>query len=169
MSWKSNNAFKRLANTFKRLHEKKLVYKEDFEALKTLQEIINELVEIRVKEHTLFAKIVAVNLYFGLIRYGNIKQSIKLVQSDLNISLESHISNLMQELNNQDLQKLMESKGIKFDLVQGKENRLKNNEIIKNNEKEFSNKIFNEWQFEEVKKSFEKTINEFISNPENYS
>jgi len=136
MSWKSNGAFTRLGNTFKRLHDKKLVYKEDFEALKTLQETINELTELRVKEHTLFAKVVCANMFFSLLRHGNIKDSIKEVQRDLDIDLSAHLENLTNELNIQTLKKQMESKGITFELVESKESKERNLEIINNNEKE---------------------------------
>jgi hypothetical protein len=169
MSWKSKSAFKRLGNTFKRLYEKKLVYKEDFEALKTLQETINELTELRVKEQTLFAKIVCANMFFSLLRYGNINASIKEVQNDLDLSLTSHLQKLTIELNAQELQNLMKSKGITFELVESLETKNNNLEIIKKNEKEFINKISKEWNFADVKKSFEKTINEFINNPSNYT
>jgi len=168
MSWKANGAFKRLGNTFKRLYEKKQVYKEDFEALKTLQETINELTELRVTEQTLFAKIVAANIFFSLLRHGNIKESIKEVQNDLDLPLISHIERLTSELNLQSLQNLMKEKGITFELVQDLETKNNNLDIIKKHEKEFSKNIIEKWEFDDVKKSFEKTINEFITNTNNY-
>jgi len=169
MSWKSKGAFTRLGNTFKRLHEKKLVFKEDFEALKTLQEEINQLTELRVTEQTLFAKIVCANMYFGLLRYKDVNQSIKEVQHDLDIDLQSHIEKLTFELNLISLQNLMEKQGINFELVQDKESKERNLEIIKKHEKEFSKKIIESWTYDDVKKSFEKTINDFITNHNNYS
>jgi hypothetical protein len=169
MSWKSNGALKRLGNTFKRLYEKKLVYKEDFEALKTLQEEINNLTEQRITEQTLFAKVVCVNLRAYLVRFGNIKEAIKWVQMDLNIHLVSHVQELTNELNLQDLQNLMKQKGINFELVTSIEEKENNLKVIKEHEKEFVNKILEPYKYESVKKSFEKTINEFIINPENYS
>jgi len=169
MSWKSNGAFTRLGNTFKRLYEKKLVFKEDFEALKTLQEEINNLTELRVTEQTLFAKIVCANMYFGLLRYKDVNQAIKEVQHDLDIDLQSHIEKLTFELNLISLQKLMENQGVNFELVQDKESKEHNLKIIKKHEKEFSKKIIESWTYDNVKKSFEKTINEFITNPNNYS
>jgi hypothetical protein len=169
MSWKSNGAFTRLGNTFKRLYEKKLVFKEDFEALKTLQETINDLTEQRITEQTLFAKVVCANMYFGLLRYKDINQAIKEVQYDLDINLSSHIEKLTFELNLISLQNLMEKQGVNFELVQDKESKERNLQIIKKHEKEFSKKILERWEFDDVKKSFEKTINEFITNPENYS
>jgi hypothetical protein len=169
MSWKANGALKRLGNTFKRLYEKKLVYKEDFEALKTLQETINELTELRVTEQALFAKIVCANMFFSLLRHGDINASIKEVQNDLDLPLISHLERLTSELNIQTLQNLMKSKGITFELVESLEAKNNNLELIKKHEKEFSKNILEKWEFEDVKKSFEKTINEFIINPENYS
>lgn len=169
MSWKSKGAFTRLGNTFKRLYEKKLVYKEDFEALKTLQEEINQLTELRVREHTLFAKVVCANMYYGLIRYGNIKECIKMVQTDLDIDLTAHLENLTNELNIQTLQNLMKQKGITFELVEDLETKNRSLELIKQHEKEFTNKVLERWEFDDVKKSFEKTINEFIANPNNYN
>lgn len=169
MSWKSNGAFTRLGNTFKRLYEKKLVFKEDFEALKTLQEEINNLTEQRITEQTLFAKVVCANMYFSLIRYGNIKDSIKEVQRDLDIDLSAHLEQLTIELNTQSLQSLMKQKGITFELVENLETKNRNLELIKKHEKEFVNKISERWEYDNVKKSFEKTINEFITNPNNYS
>jgi len=169
MSWKSNGAFTRLGNTFKRLYDKKLIFKEDFEALKTLQETINELTELRVREHTLFAKVVCANMYFSLLRHGSIKDSIKEVQTDLDIDLSEHLENLTNEINIQTLKKIMESNGITFELVESKECKERNLEIIKNKEREFSDKVLEKWNYDDVKKSFEKTINEFITNPENYN
>jgi len=169
MSWKSKGALTRLANTFKRLHEKKLVFKEDFEALKTLQEEINNLTELRVKEHTLFAKVVCANMYYGLLRFGDINQAIKMVQTDLDIDLTAQLENLTNELNIQQLKKLMQKNGISFELVESLEQKNKNLEIIKQHEKEFTNKILERWNFDDVKKSFEKTVNSFITNPENYN
>jgi CHASE3 domain sensor protein len=169
MSWKSQSAFKRLGNTFKRLYEKKQVYKEDFEALKTLQETINELTELRVTEQTLFAKVVCANMFFSLLRHGNINASIKEVQNDLDLPLITHLERLTSEINTQTLQNLMKEKGITFELVESLEAKNNNLELIKKHEKEFSNKILEKWEFDDVKKSFEKTINEFISNPSNYT
>lgn len=169
MSWKSQAAFKRLGNTFKRLYEKKQVYKEDFEALKTLQETINELTELRVTEQTLFAKVVCVNMFFSLLRHGDINQSIKEVQKDLDLPLTLHLERLTSRINTQALQNLMKEKGITFELVESLEAKNNNLELIKKHEKEFSNKILEKWEFDDVKKSFEKTINEFISNPSNYT
>lgn len=169
MSWKSNGAFTRLGNTFKRLYEKKLVYKEDFEALKTLQETINELTELQVREHTLFAKLLCTNIYWNLVRFGDIKQAIKWVQMDLDVDLTSHLEQLTNELNIQGITNLMKSKEITFELVESKESKERNLELIKTHEKEFVNKILESCNFEDVKKSFEKTANDMISNPDNYS
>lgn len=169
MSWKSNGAFKRLGNTFKRLHEKKLVFKEDFEALKTLQEEINILNEKRVQDNILFAKLLCSNINGYLMKFGDINNAIKWVQMDLNIDLSSHIEKLTFELNLQGLQNLMKEKGINFELVQDLESKNRNSEIIKIHEKDFVNKILAKWEYEDVKKSFEKTANEMISNVDNYS
>lgn len=169
MSWKANGAFTRLGNTFKRLYEKKLVYKEDFEALKTLQEEINILNEKRVNDNILFAKLLCSNLKGYLMKFGNINDAIRWVQIDLNIHLNCHIKELTQELNIQTIQDLMKSKGINFELVQDKESKERNLELIKKHEKEFVNKILERWEYEDVEKSFIKTANEMINNPENYS
>jgi len=163
MSWKSKGAFTRLGNTFKRLHEKKLVFKEDFEALKNLQEEINELTEKRVNDHILFAKLLCSNINGYLMKYGDVNEAIKWVQMDLNIDLSSHLEQLTFELNLQTLKKLMESKGISFDLVTDKETKERELEIIKTNEKEFVSKILERWEYDDVKKSFEKKCDAFIS------
>lgn len=169
MSWKSKGAFTRLGNTFKRLHEKKLVFKEDFEALKTLQEEINLLNENRVQDNILFAKLLCSNINGYLMKFGDINEAIKWVQLDLNIDLSSHLERLTLELNLQTLQKLMKSKGINFELVQDQESKDRNLKIIMENEKEFSKKIIERWEYEDVKKSFEKTANEMINNVDNYN
>ena len=168
MSWKSNIAFKRLGNTFKRLYEKKIVYKEDFEALKSLQEEINILTEKRVNDNILFAKLLCSNINGYLMKFGNVNDAIKWVQMDLNIDLFCHIEELTKELNQQELQNLMKSKGINFELVQDKETKDRNYELIKKHEKEFVDKILEPWKYEDVKKSFEKTANEIINNVNNY-
>ena len=168
MSWKSKGAFTRLGNTFKRLHEKKLVFKEDFEALKTLQEEINILNENRVQDNILFAKLLCSNLNGYLMKFGDINAARKWVQMDLNIDLSSHLEQLTLELNLQSLQKLMENKGIIFELVKSKEEKESNLKIIKEHEKEFVDKIIERWEYEDVKKSFEKTVNEMINNVDNY-
>ena len=169
MSWKSKGAFTRLGNTFKRLYEKKLVFKEDFEALKTLQDEINILNEKRVNDNILFAKLLCSNIKGYLMKFGNVNDAIKWVQMDLNIHLISHIEGLTKELNIQLIQDLMKSKGINFELVQDKESKDRNTEIIKKHEKEFVNKILESWEYADVEKSFNKTVNEMINNPENYT
>ena len=87
---------------------------------------------------------------------------------DLNIDLSSHLEQLTLELNLNSLQKLMENKGIIFELVKSKEEKESNLKIIKEHEKEFVDKIIERWEYEDVKKSFEKTVNEMINNVDNY-
>lgn len=164
MSWKSQKAFKRIFNTFKRLN--KQIYQEDIDALKDLNEIVEDMTELRIKDNTLFAKLLCNNIYWNMILTNDIQQSIRMVQDDLDVSLNEHIKRLTHELNHSELVKLMKSKGIEFELKSNKEEQEK---IIKENQREFTQKVLDNWDFDTVQKSFYKTANEMISNPDNYS
>ena len=60
MSWIEQKAVTRIFNTFKRL--KAQVFSDDIEALKTISEAISENHKTNVNDHTLFTKLLALQL-----------------------------------------------------------------------------------------------------------
>ena len=80
MSWKTENAVRRIYNSFKRV--KSNIYKEDIEALKTVADALENAKKSYVNDNALFAKLLAVkfavesfadstlliyHLYFGFV------------------------------------------------------------------------------------------------------
>lgn len=162
MSWKTDIAFKRIFNVFKRNKEK--VYKEDIEALKLINETLEEANKQFVTKNLLYAKLLAVQLNQNLVHYSDMKMAIKKVSEDLTMPLSVHLEFLKTNLNDIDIIKFYKSIGLfvgnpNLMTEEEKENDLK---LISENQKEIIEKMKNSWGFDEVEKSFVKTANEFL-------
>lgn len=166
MSWSSDKALERLIKTFQRI--KNGIFKEDIDAVKKLAETIEESEKMVAVDNILFAKLLCHILNSNLHHYGNMKNSISAVQDIFNKPLEHHISILSCNLNNQELNNYLKSIGINLEFEETKEQSSKNIEKLKSNEKEIIEKIKNNWSKSKVEKSFVKSVNEFLRDPENY-
>lgn len=164
MSWSTDNAVKRIFNSFKRL--KSQIFEQDIEALKLLnQELINNQKNY-VNDNILFAKLLSHFLINELKCQGSMKMAIKSIDSILKVPISHHTEFLRMELNNKDFLDYVENLGIETDHLNHKENN--NDLILFNNKKEVQEKLLKFWDYEKIEKSFYNTANEFLQDINNY-
>lgn len=166
MSWSSDKALERLIKTFQRI--KNGIFKEDIDAVKKLAETIEENEKLIVIDNILFAKLLCHVLNTNLHHYGNMKNSLYVVQDVFKRPLDHHIEFLSDNLNNQELNNYLKSIGVNLEFEETKDENLNNIEKLKSNQKEIIEKIKNNWSKSKVEKSFVKSVNEFLRDPENY-
>ncbi len=142
MSWKNKKHITRIFNAFKRNKER--IYKEDIEALKNLDEFINESSKNLTKDNLIYAKLLCVFLRQNIHYYKDVKFAIKELKFQLNIPLDRQIELLTYDLNLISLQNETEAK-----------------EVFK--------KMDNAWTKEQVEKSFYNSANDLLKEIENYS
>lgn len=166
MSWRSDKALERLIKTFQRI--KNGIFEEDIKAIKTINETIEESEKMVAIDNVLFAKLLCHVLNSNLHHYGNMKNSLSAVQDVFKKPLDHHIEFLSNNLNNQELNNYLKSIGVNLEFEETKEQSLKNEDVLKSNQKEIIEKIKNNWSKLKVEKSFVKSVNEFLRDPENY-
>lgn len=142
MSWQNKKHVTKIFNAFKRNKER--IYKEDIEALKNLDEFINESSKNLTKDNLIYAKLLCVFLRQNVHHYKDIKFAIKELKFQLNIPLERQIELLTYDLNLISLQNETDAK-----------------EVFK--------KMDNAWSKEQVEKSFYNSANDILKEIENYS
>ena len=103
MSWIHKKNVTRIFNAFKRNKER--IYKEDIEALKNIDEFINDSSKHFTKDNLLYAKLLCVFLRQNVHHYKDIKFAIKELKFQLNIPLDRQIELLTYDLNLIELQK----------------------------------------------------------------
>lgn len=165
MSWVTDKAVKRIFSTFKRLG--KQIYKEDIDALKT----INDALELQKKQNIDNNMLFAITLYLLIkerLRKGqSINTALYMIGHDLrSFDLVENINQLTAIINVNELQQFMKDKEVV--IPKGKDIYNDTDELLdlwhKQYDKEFLDKILESWTFDEVKKSFENTVNEIIQN-----
>ena len=142
MSWQNKKHITRIFNAFKRNKER--IYKEDIEALKSLDEVISKESEQTTKDNLIYAKLLCVFLRQNIHYYKDLKFAIKELKFQLNIPLDRQIELLTYDLNLITLQNETEAK-----------------EVFK--------KMDNAWTKEQVEKSFYNSANDLLKEIENYS
>jgi cupin superfamily acireductone dioxygenase involved in methionine salvage len=142
MSWENKRYVTKIFNAFKR--NKQGIYKEDIEALKNLDEFINESSKNLTKDNLIYAKLLCVFLRQNIHYYKDIKFAIKELKFQLNIPLDRQIELLTYDLNLITLQNETDAK-----------------EVFK--------KMDNAWTKEQVEKSFYNSANDILKEIENYS
>jgi hypothetical protein len=142
MSWQNKKHITRIFNAFKRNKER--IYKEDIEALKSLDELISKESEQTTKDNLIYAKLLCVFLRQNIHYYKDIKFAIKELKFQLNIPLDRQIELLTYDLNLINLQNETDAK-----------------EVFK--------KMDNSWSKEQVEKSFYNSANDLLKEIENYS
>lgn len=142
MSWEQKRYVTKIFNAFKRNKER--IYKEDIEALKSLDEFINESSKTLTKDNLIYAKLLCVFLRQNVHHYKDIKFAIKELKFQLNIPLDRQIELLTYDLNLITLQNETDAK-----------------EVFK--------KMDNAWSKEQVEKSFYNSANDILKEIENYS
>jgi organic radical activating enzyme len=167
MSWKNQNALKRVLNVFKRFKEQNgKLWDNDIEAIKTLNTAIENTSKSQVNDNLLFAKLLAYVIDKNLHHTGDIKASIKIAADILKEPLDFHLQMMHRNINYKDLDNYLISLGIKEQVL--KVDEIENNKILSDNQKEYLEKLKTNWSLENVTKSFYNTANEFIQETDNY-
>lgn len=168
MSWEYKKAVSRIFSTFKRLN--KQIYEEDVEALKLLNECIENQSKQAVHSNLIYSKILVLYLRQNLNFYGDIKTAIKALSVELGMPINYQIELLKSELNNNEFNKYIKSIGISDCL--NSESSTKNAEelkTIKDNQAEIIEKLMKSWSYENVEKSFYNSANDILKDINNYS
>ena len=142
MSWEQKRYVTKIFNAFKRNKER--IYKEDIEALKNLDEFINESSKTLTKDNLLYAKLLCVFLRQNIHHYKDVKFAIKELKFQLNIPLDRQIELLTYDLNLIELQKQETPEAV-------------------------LEKLKKPWSKEVVEKSFYNSANDLLKEIENYS
>ena len=142
MSWFHKKNVTRIFNAFKRNKER--IYKEDIEALKNIDELIDSISQQTTKDNLVYAKLLCVFLRQNIHYYKDIKLAIKELQYQLKIPLNTQLEMLTYDLNLIELQKLESAEQV-FE------------------------KMDNAWTREQVEKSFYNSANDLLKEIENYS
>jgi len=161
MSWKDKQHITRIFNSFKR--NKTNIYPEDINALKSLDELINDNSKTMTAGNLIFAKLLCLYLRQNAFAHKGVKGVIYALKKELKSPLEHNLWLLTKELNNIDLELYAESKGV----------NIRNWESIqafkKEDNQEMINKILNGWTVGIVEKSFYSTANDLLKDIENYT
>lgn len=166
MSWITDNAIKRIVNVYNRSKDK--WYNEDIKALKILNEELINSQKNYVNDNILFAKLLAIHLKCEVDYYKDINFAKKNIHSALKEPLGFHIEKLKNSLTYIDFENYGNSIGLDFNFVDTEDSRVKNKEIINDNQKELIEKLKKVWSFEKVEQSIYNTANEFLKDIENY-
>lgn len=142
MSWELKRNVTKIFNAFKRNKER--IYKEDIEALKNLDEFINEHSKSLTKDNLLYAKLLCVFLRQNIHHYKDVKFAIKELKFQLNIPLDRQIELLTYDLNLIELQKQETPEAV-------------------------LDKLKKPWSKEVVEKSFYNSANDLLKEIENYT
>lgn len=161
MSWELKRNVTKIFNAFKRNKER--IYKEDIDALKNIDEFINESSKQLTKDNLIYAKVLAINLRQNLHYYQSMNTSIKSLQNELKLPLNYQLEMLTKELNNITLLNYFRDKGVNFDEM------FFDKSLASKEQKEVTEKILSSWTKEQVEKSFYNSANDLLKEIENYS
>ena len=142
MSWILKKNVAKIFNAFKRNKER--IYKEDIDALKSLDDFINENSKSMTKDNLLYAKLLCVFLRQNIHYYKDVKFAIKELKFQLQIPLDRQIEMLTYDLNLIELQKQETPEAV-------------------------LEKLNKPWSKEVVEKSFYNSANDLLKEIENYS
>lgn len=166
MSWHTDNAVKRIFNSFKRL--KNQIFEQDAEALELLSNEIAGYQKGYVNDNILFAKLLNYTLKTELINQGSMKMAIKKIDSVLKTPLSHHTEFLRMTLNEMDLREYLESLKINLNNYTNSQDK-EIDKILLDNQKEVREKLTKFWNYDKVEKSIYNTANEFLKDINNYN
>jgi len=167
MSWQIENAKKRVFNALKR--NKENIYKEDIEALRTINTELELKRDKYVNDNLLFAKLLVYVLDRNVHQNGDIKASIKIVSDILKEPLDYHLQMFQINLNQKGIDSYLQTLGYNLEhLNHDKKVKEQNELILKENQKEILVKLKVNFTLENVKKSFYNTANQFLQETDNY-
>ena len=167
MSWVTDKAVKRIFSTFKRLG--KQIYKEDIDALKTINDTLNFEKQSFVADNKVFSKLLALYIYE---KYKSDKD-INSVINNLSKSLQYDLQFILERLHN----KIQTTELIQYIdtlTVDVPESEFKDIEALTNKENEFwtihqkeiFKKIKEQYSSDFVKNSFYNTADDILKTVE---
>lgn len=170
MSWKSENAVKKLYDALKRFKKQNLIiYKSEIDALKIINTELENSNRKYVNDNILFAKLLVYVLDRNLHHNGDIKACIKIASNIIKEPLDYHLQMFHNNLNQKGIDNYLQTLGFNLDHLDSSERKqINNDKILKENEKEIIEKLKINWTFENVNKSFYNTANEFLKDIDNY-
>src|SRR6187402_1368754 len=156
MSWKDDNALKRIFSTFKRL--KSNIFQQDIDALKQLQESLEFYKKQNVDRSKVYAVILCM-LIKERTRRMDINTALYMIGQDCKHGLDFHIGTLTSQLICNDLNSFM--KESKIDVPTQEKNPEELQKYIEQwhekYDKDFLDRILNSWTDEEVSRQFYNT------------
>lgn len=165
MSWKQKANVIKIFNAFKR--NKDRIYENDIEALKNIDEYVNNESKSLTHGNLVYAKLLAIYLIQNSDYHKGVKQAVKTLQFELKKPLDYHLEILTKQLNNIELVEYLKNKEIFSDDEKTSYPKIDYN-AIKQNEKELIEKLKNSWSKEIVEKSFYNSANDLLKEIENY-
>lgn len=160
MSWQDDKSVKRIFNTFKRL--KSNIFNEDIEALKTINESLENNKINYINDNLLYAKLLCVILKQNTEYYGDIKTAIKSIDDIFKKDLDYHLEFLRMSITNVEMEAYLKSIGFSLNILKN------DDDLLKNNQKGIIEKLSKNWDIKLVKKSFFNTANSFLKDIGNY-
>lgn len=149
MSWREENAVKRIFSSFKRL--KTQIFNQDIEALKLINESLENNKKSYVNDNLLYAKLLCYVLDRNLHYHNDIKIAIKNAADILKEPLEFHLGMLHKNINDKNILKHIE-----------------NIDFENTDQKELIKKLENSFSYKSIEKSFYNTANDFLRETDNY-
>lgn len=165
MSFQTQKAINRVFNTFKRL--KNSIFQEDVDALKTINEFFEESKKQTIQDNKLFAKLLCLQLCQNVNHYQNLETALKVLREELQQPLEYNLTFLVSYIETAELTGYLKSIGLEKSWT-NQEELDRQNEIIKEHQKEFIEKLKTNWDFETVEKNFYNEANQMLKDVDNY-
>jgi hypothetical protein len=158
----------RFNNENVKLGESKIVINEiDQQAVNIILNWITQQKKETLKENLLFAKIFSYALYNEILYFkGDVKHSNRKLKQELEKPIEHHYNKIHDCLNMFELQNYMEQIGVNqtHPHFRNEEEEINDKEIFIKNNEEIVKKIFGTWTLENVYKSLNNTITDYIHN-----
>ena len=165
MSWKEKSNVFKIFNAFKRNRER--VYESEIEALKDLDDFINQASKTMTHGNIIYAKILALYLIQNIEYYKGVKEAVKSLKNELKKPLDYQLQILTMQLNSNEIINYLKTIKV-LNEIDGKVLSEIDKINLKKNEKEIIEKLKNSWTNENVDKSFYNTANDLLKEIENY-
>jgi hypothetical protein len=170
MSFKNENALKRIFNTFKRLN--KNIFQQDIDALKQLKESLDFYKIQQVNDNKIYAKVLCMLIKERYMRYGDINFALKSISKDLKgTTLEEQLEMLTSKIRTTEIYTYLQQ--CKIDVPN---NELNDYEALCKREEEWGNKydkqlfdkIIETWNTDFITDRFYTSANEILQDVDNY-
>lgn len=170
MSWKTQNAAKRMYNFLKR--NKTKAFPEDVDAFKIVIAEIESIKKQQAVDNVLFTKLLAIHFKNEILRHGSISLAVKNTSKDLGAELSYNIESLRLVLNDAELNAYLKSIGISGVVEKDGEYTFpksgSDDQVLKDHQKEIISKMNENFTFKTIESKLYNSSNEFIRDVNNY-